>query len=173
MILAYLPDQNLGHVNNFGMGNNGGGVRVLIECGTIPRQEAAASDRQFLIALYSRKTTSEPTHRTDPRLRDPGRLARDGPLEPTSPLRSGAVRDLQIRTRGRLEALRHHAPGSRQAKAEREGHGILLRFLSEDVRGPNWSGYDLVSREGAGQWASRRPLLLVVKAANAEKTPAN
>ena len=26
-----------------------------------------------------------------------------------------------------------------QAKAGRKGHGILLRFLSEDVKGRNWS----------------------------------
>ncbi len=173
MILAYLPDQNLGHVDNFGMGNNGGGVRVLIECGTIPRQEAAASDRQFLIALYSRKTTSNP---------------------PTGPIHAFEILDDWPEMAHWSQHPRYapepfgtykFEPGDgwklfditplvrAQAKAEREGHGILLRFLSEDVRGPNWSGYDLVSREGAGQWASRRPLLLVVKAANAEKTPAN
>ena len=60
MILAYLPNQNLGHIDNFGLGNNGGGVRALIEWPGIPRNEAVAPDRQFLIALYSRKTTSNP-----------------------------------------------------------------------------------------------------------------
>ena len=58
-----------------------------------------------------------------------------------------------------------------QAKARRKGHGILLRFLSEDFKPPTGSGYDLVSREGAGEWASRRPMLLVVKDAKAEKAP--
>ena len=60
-----------------------------------------------------------------------------------------------------------------QAKAGRTGHGVLLRFLSEDFNnGPPWSGYDLVSREGAGEWASRRPVLLVVKDEKAEKAKA-
>ena len=53
-------------------------------------------------------------------------------------------------------------PWCAQAKGGREGHGILLRFLNEDHNGANWSGYDLVSREGAGEWASRRPMLLVL-----------
>src|SRR5262249_40775831 len=59
-----------------------------------------------------------------------------------------------------------------QAKAGRGGHGILLRFLSEDFNGANnWSGYQVVSREGAGEWANRRPVLLVVKASK-DQVPA-
>ena len=58
MILAYLPDQNLGHVDNFGLANNNGGVRALLDWPDIPPDEATAPDRQFLVALYSRKTTA-------------------------------------------------------------------------------------------------------------------
>jgi hypothetical protein len=36
--------------------------------------------------------------------------------------------------------------------------------LSEDAPGNALSGYDLVSREGAGEWANRHPVLLVLKA---------
>ena len=172
MILAYLPNQNLGHVNNFGLGNNGGGVRVLVGWGAIPQHEAAASDRQFLIALYSRKTTSNP---------------------PTGPIHAFEILDNWREMAHWSQIPRYDPepigtykfePGDgwklfditplvrAEFRTQRESHGILLRFLSEDVTGPNWSGYKLVSREGAGEWANRRPLLLVVKAANADKTPA-
>ena len=53
-----------------------------------------------------------------------------------------------------------------RAKASRDSHGVVLRFLKEDVSGglPEvFSDYKLVSREGIGPWADRRPLLLVVK----------
>ncbi len=56
MILSYLPDQNVGHVDNFGLSNNG--VRVLIDWPAIPA--ADADDRRFFVALYSKKTTSNP-----------------------------------------------------------------------------------------------------------------
>jgi hypothetical protein len=57
-----------------------------------------------------------------------------------------------------------------QAKSGRKGHGVLLRFLSEDFaeRGTNWSGYSFVSREGTGEWAKRRPVLLVVEGSKSE-----
>ena len=60
MILAYMPDWNFGNVDNFGIGNNDGGVRTLIDWPAIPADEADSPDRQFLIALYSRKTISHP-----------------------------------------------------------------------------------------------------------------
>jgi hypothetical protein len=52
-----------------------------------------------------------------------------------------------------------------RAKARRQGHGILLRFLSEDASGAKGtlSQYSFVSREGDGEWAGRRPVLLVAK----------
>ncbi len=171
MILAYLPDQNLGHVDNFGLGNNGGGVRALIEWAAIPRDEAAAPDRQFLIALYSRKTRSNPP--TGPihafeLLDDWHEMAHWSQHPRYDPEPFGTYK-FEPEDGWKLFDI---TPLVRaQFKAERESHGILLRFLSEDFRGPNWSGYDLVSREGAAEWASRRPVLLVVKAAKAEQTP--
>ena len=47
-----------------------------------------------------------------------------------------------------------------RAKAGRNGHGVLLRFLNEDVSGGHeeiFSDYKIVSREGADEWANRRP----------------
>ena len=53
----------------------------------------------------------------------------------------------------------------RQAKLDRPGHGVMLRFLEEDRSGEkhNWSGYQLVSREGEGKWAPKRPAMVVVE----------
>ena len=58
-----------------------------------------------------------------------------------------------------------------EAKAGKKGHGVLLRFLSEDFaeRGADWSGYQFVSREGTGEWARRHPVLLVVEASESER----
>ena len=67
MVLAYLPDWNFGNVDNIGIGNNDGGVLDLIHWPTIASEEAASAERQFLIALYSRKTISHLPAR-DPRL---------------------------------------------------------------------------------------------------------
>ena len=39
----------------------------------------------------------------------------------------------------------------------------MLRFLHEDRRDGKWSGYQFVSREGAGNRAGKHPRLLVVE----------
>jgi hypothetical protein len=172
MILAYLPNQNLGHVDNFGLANNDGGVRALIDWPPIPREEAAAPGRRFLIAMYSRKTTAHPP---------------TGPIHALELLESWRELNswrIQPRYNPEPAATYRFEPGEgwklfdvtamvrAQVKAGRKGHGLLLRFLSEDVRGPDWSGYELVSREGAGEWRNRRPLLLVVNAAQPGPIPA-
>jgi RNA polymerase sigma factor (sigma-70 family) len=165
MILAYLPNQNLGHVDNFGLANNGGGVRALLDWPMLPPDEAAAPDRRFLIAVYSRNTTSNP---------------------PAGPIHAFELLDSwremtwwsqQPRYDPEPVATYKFEPGEGwklfdvtplvqvQAKTGRNKNGVLLRFLSEDSSGSSFSGYDLVSREGTGKWANRHPLLLVVKAA--------
>jgi hypothetical protein len=168
-IIAYLPTQNLGHVDNFHLENYGGGIRALIDWPAIPAEEAAA-DRKFLVALYSRKTNSHP---------------------PAGPIHAFEIQEewdemnswsIQPEYDPDPAATFKFEPGEgwklfditslvrAQAKADRKSHGILLRFLREDVKQPqSGSGYDFVSREGAGEWAGRRPMLLVVKDAKAEK----
>ncbi len=168
MILSYLPDQILGHVDNFGMSNAGG--RVLIDWPSISAEEAAAPDRRFFVALYSKKTTSNPPagriHAFEilddwPEWSSWNRKPRFDP-EPFAtykfePGDGWKLFDITPLVRD-------------QAAAGRQGHGVLLRFLSEDVNGPDWSGYDLVSREGAGDWAKRRPMLLAVKDEKPDKS---
>ncbi len=168
MILAYLPDWNHGNVDNLGLANNDGGVRVLIDWPAIPADEATADDRRFLVALYSRKTTSNPPA---------GVIHAFEILKDWRELTSWKKRpqyDLEPAMTFKFErgdgwklfdvtSLIHA-----QAKAGRKGHGIILRFLSEDfsMQQGDWSGYDFVSREaidqGADKWASRHPTLLVV-----------
>jgi len=169
MILAYLPDWAHGNVDNLGLANNDGGVRVLIDWPAIPVDEATADDRQFLVALYSRKTTSNPPA---------GAIHAFEILNDWRELTSWKKRpryDLKPAMTFKFEPgdgwkLFDVTPLIRaQAKAGRKGHGIVLRFLSEDfsMQEGDWSGYAFVSREGvdegADKWASRHPTLLVVK----------
>ena len=125
-----------------------------------------APDRRFLIALYSRETQSRP---------------------PSGPIHAFAITEnwpeiTSWKTQPDYDpepaATCQFEPGTgwklfdvtavvcNQAKAGKKGHGVLLRFLSEDFseRGADSSSYKFVSREATGQWATRHPVLLVVEA---------
>jgi RNA polymerase sigma factor (sigma-70 family) len=167
MVLSYLPDWNFGNVDNLGIGNNDGGVRTLIDWPAVPVEEATSPDRRFLIALYSRKTISHP----------PASAISIFEITEEWPERTS------WKTKPKYEvepaATCNFEPGDgwklldvtpvvrARAKAGRKGHGVVLRFLSEDVSsGPteSFSDYKLVSREGIGEWADCRPVLLIVEA---------
>jgi RNA polymerase sigma factor (sigma-70 family) len=165
MILSYMPDWGLGNVDNIGIGNADGGNRTLIDWSEIPAKDATDPGLRFLLAIYSRKTIANPpagpilaceviedwqeltSWKTKPRY-DPEPVA-TYPFEPGEGWKLFDVTPL-VRAR---------------AKSGRPGHGLLLRFLSEDNSGAQGtiSTYFFVSREGAGEWAVRRPMLLVVK----------
>jgi hypothetical protein len=50
---------------------------------------------------------------------------------------------------------------ARQGKA---GHGLMFRYINEErPGGSDWTGYQIVSREGSDRWADKRPRLLVVE----------
>ena len=170
MTLSYMPDWNFGNVDNVGIQNSG--ARVLIDWPALAPAEVTSRDRQFLIAIYSRKTTSYP---------------------PTGPIHAFEILEgwremTSWKTQPRYDpepaGTYKFEPGDgwklfditplirAQARAGRASHGILLRFLSEDAMAPKLSGYDFVSREGTGEWTNRRPVLLVVKASKPEKTRA-
>jgi hypothetical protein len=51
----------------------------------------------------------------------------------------------------------------RQAEQKQPFHGVVLRFGVEDKPQDAWSGYEFVSREGEGEWRTRRPVLLVLE----------
>jgi RNA polymerase sigma factor (sigma-70 family) len=166
MVLSYLPDWNFGNVDNIGVGNNDGGVRTLIEWPLISAAEAAAPDRQFVLAVFSRKTISHPpaseilafenldkwpervSWRTKPR--HSSKPAAKFAFEPGEGWKLFDVTSV-VRA---------------QASASGKNHGIVLRFLNEDVSGGGpelFSDYKFVSREGTGEWADKRPVLLVVE----------
>ena len=163
MILAYLPNQNVGQVDNFGLANNNGGVRVLVRWPDISADDAGVPGHRFLLAFYSRKTTSHPPA---------GRIHGFEILDEWRELNSWSRQP-----RYDPEPFANYAfePGEgwklfdvtpvvrAHARDRRPCHGVVLRFLNEDSNGPTWSGYDLVSREGAGEWAGRHPVLLIVK----------
>ena len=170
MVLAYLPDWNFGNVDNIGIGNNNGGVRTLIDWPAVPPDEASSPDREFLIALYSRKTISHPPASTI------------HAFEVLSEWPERTSWRIQPRYAAEPAATYKFDPGNGwklfdvtalvRAKTGRNGQGVLFRFLNEDVSGgPQeiFSDYKIVSREGADEWANRRPLFLVVKSSKPTK----
>jgi RNA polymerase sigma factor (sigma-70 family) len=165
MVLEYLPDWAHGDVDNIGVASNDGGVRTLIDWPDVTLRDADSPGRQYLVALYSRKTTSH------------------GPAGPIHAFR--LLEDWPERTSWKMQPTYDPEPAASfkfvsgegwklfdvtsvvraQVKSGRKGHGLVLRFLSEDRSSQkgNWSGYEFVSREGAGEWSHRRPMLLVVE----------
>jgi RNA polymerase sigma factor (sigma-70 family) len=165
LILAYLPDQNLGGVDNLALLNYDGGGRVLLDWPSIAPEDAAATDRRFLVAIYSRKTTSHapagPIHAFE--LVEGWNEFSSWRAQPSHDPEPAATYKFEPGDGWKLFDITKLVRD--QAKAGRTDHGILLRFLNEDfpIQKENWSGYEFVSREGTGVWASRRPVLLFVK----------
>ena len=163
MILSYLPAWDHGNVDNIGMGNNDGGNRMLIEWPAVPADEASAPDNRFMIAVYSRETISHPpagpihafeiTEAWEERTSWNNRPRYDPEPVATYRFEKGngwRLFDITALVRA-------------QAKPGRNGHGVMFRFVSEELPGPEHSDYKCVSREATGEWQSRRPVLLVVK----------
>ncbi len=165
MVLSYLPDWNFGNLDNIGIGNGNGGNRTLVAWPDVPSPEAKSADLKFYLAFYSRKTTAQQ-------------------------FKPGSILGFEISDKWRemasWKALPSYEPDPiLSAKFEpgegwkvfditqyvrdkegKSGEGLMLRFLSEDRHGgDDLSGYQFVSREGAAEWAGRRPRLLVVESA--------
>jgi RNA polymerase sigma factor (sigma-70 family) len=158
-ILAYMPTWAHGNVDNLMIGNNGGGVRTLVDWQDVPASEAKNAELKFFLAFYSRETTSKPK---------PGsilafELTSEWPEITSWNTRPGyepepvASAKFEPGTGWKLFDITSFVR-DREGKA---GHGLMLRFLSEDR--DDWSGYAFVSREGQKEWAKRRPMLLVVE----------
>jgi hypothetical protein len=172
MVLSYIPDWAHGNVDNIGIGNNDGGVRTLIDWPRIPVDEARSPGRRFLLALYSRQTISHPPAGAI----HAHAILEDWPeitswkTQPPYASKPAATYPFEASEGWKLFDI---TPIVReQARAGRRGHGIVLRFPREDFSaGPDetFSDYKLVSREGSGEWANSRPVLLVVEAKEAEK----
>ncbi len=167
MILSNMPGWNFGQVDNIGIGNSGS--RTLIQWPRIPNDEANAPDRRFLIAIYARKTASNPP------------AGSIGACEILDGWSEQSCWNTRPEYNPEPFATYTFEPGEgwklfdvtalvrAQAKADRDRYGVMLRFLQEDIPLIRCSTYFFVSREGTGEWAARRPVLLVVKDAKAEK----
>jgi RNA polymerase sigma factor (sigma-70 family) len=165
MVLSYIPEWNLGNVDNIGIANNDGGVRTYLSWPTISAKDAASPDRRFLIALYSRKTDAHgetgPIHAYQVVQEWPERTS--WKTQPDYDRNGSTTYDFVPGDGWKLFDITPLIQA--QAKAGKSGQGVLIRFETEDRPGQkmDWSGYQFVSREGDKEWKGRRPLLLVVE----------
>jgi hypothetical protein len=163
MILSYMPTWKHGNVDNVGVANNEGGVRARFAWSN-PPAKPQTSKRQFLLALYSRET----------RVREkPGALQMYEILEDWNESSSWneqprvavePVQSFDMTPEKGWKIFDVTSLVEEHLKSAKPLHGVLLRFGSEDLKADdrNWSGYKFVSREGIGDWESRRPVLLLV-----------
>jgi len=161
MVLAYMPEWAHGNVDNIAVANNDGGVRLYLDWPPVEPRLTDHSDRRFVLALHSRRTTY---------------------FDPVGPIEAYAVTsswheltswNTQPETAATPLARYPFARGEgwkyfdvtpyvrERSRSEEPRHGILLRFAQEDRKAspPQWSGYQFVSREGDD---TLRPLLVVV-----------
>jgi hypothetical protein len=154
MVLAYLPDWAHGRVDNIAVANNDGGVRTLLAWPPVE-----AKDRKCLLALYARESTSKG---------DAGPIGAYAVLADWDEQTSWTNQP-KVSNQPAAELPFKDQKGwrvfdvTKLANAAPPSHGVMLRFESEDKTADTWSGYAFVSREGEGEWATKRPVLLVVK----------
>jgi len=163
MVLSYIPDWAYGEVDNIGLANNNGGVRLLVDWSLLEEDCSTETPRHYLLALYSRKTTAAPEAgfiEAYPVLSDWPECTSwnslpemgDRPLlsccfEPGDGWKVFDITNLVLK----------------RDEGSDKYHGAMLRFAKEDFQDQNWSGYNFVSREGIGKWEFKRPCLLVVE----------
>jgi RNA polymerase sigma factor (sigma-70 family) len=182
MVLSYMPGWNFGNIDNLGVASNNGGVRTYMDWAAVPPQEANTPNRRFLLAIFSDKTTTNTvTH---------GAATADGKTgaAATTSGKTGSIFAFEVtdewperiswKTQPSYEpeaaATFKFEPGDgwklfdltpliqSSAKAGKPGHGVVLRFLNEE-RKQDWSGYQIVSREGEGRHQAQRPRLLIIE----------
>lgn len=162
MILSYMPQWQHGNVDNIAVANNNGGVRTLLDWPQILPKDTDEPNRSFLIALYSRKTTSKPPAGSI----EAYEIFKDWPERTsweTRPLiaEKPVAKFKFIPGKGwklfDITPLVHD-----QLENKRKCYGLMLRFAQENRSSNDWSGYAFASREGLGEWFLRRPKLLIV-----------
>jgi hypothetical protein len=161
MVLSYLPEWAHGRVDNIAVANSGGGVRTLLAWGDLPTLAVSGGNRT-LLALYSRKTTSDPNPGVVQvrRLEEPWRELTSWKTQPGSSEETVSEHDFVAEEGWKLFDV---TPLVRaQAQSAEECHGVMLRFEREDFVPGTHSGYAFVSREGLGEWATKHPRLLIV-----------
>ncbi len=163
MILAYLPDWKHGNVDNIGVDNNDGGVRTLVQWKT-PPATPGSPNRRYVLAMYSRDTKAKDGASAIQmhEILDEWDELISWKEQPKVSAEPAATFELETGEGWKLFDVTSIV--DRQAKAGGTAHGVMIRFKSEDRSGEkeDWSGYQWVSREGIGEWQSRRPVLMVV-----------
>jgi RNA polymerase sigma factor (sigma-70 family) len=166
MVLSYLPDWAYGNVDNIGVGNGNGGNRMLLDWPAVSPEDTAVPNRRFLLAVYSRSTNAE------------GSASSILAFEVSQDWQELTSWKTQPEYAAEPSGTYKFEPGAgwklfdvtpmiqARAKTRQQGHGLLLRFLNEDMKSAkkNLCDYKCVSREGTGEWQNRRPLLLLVVA---------
>jgi hypothetical protein len=159
----HIIDQH-GNVDNIAIANNDGGVRTLLAWPQIKPDNVNDPNCTFLIALYSRKTTSKPPAG----IVEAYEILKDWPERTSWETRPSIAEKPAAKCKfvpGKGWRLFDITPLIRgQLQDKRKCYGLMLRFAQEkrSAEKNNWSGYAFVSREGIGQWLSRRPRLLIV-----------
>jgi RNA polymerase sigma factor (sigma-70 family) len=180
MILSYLPDWNFGNVDNIGFEGHDGGVRTLVNWPDLTPSEARSKDLRFYLAFYARKSVENA---------NPARKAVQQRMPKTAlqPVKPGTIAALAIsgdwrettswKTRPLAEpdtvGIYQFEPGDGwkvfdvtsfvRASEGRMRYGLMFRYINEERPGDDdWTGYQIVSREGVGEWADKRPRFLVV-----------
>jgi hypothetical protein len=164
MVLAYLPRWSHGDIDNIGIANNHGGVRLLLEWEQPAPEEVARPNLQFLLALFAREMQGSGT---------PAPVDAHEVLEAWSEIISWGEQPrfaehpattFKIPVGMGWKILDMSPLIREQAKADRRSHGVVLRFAQEDrdTQAADLCGYGFVSREGIGEHENRRPVFLVV-----------
>jgi len=167
MVLSYIPQWSHGNIDNIAVANNDGGVRTLVDWGSIPAAEARREDRRFLLALYSRETTAKPSPGAIQVCEILGDWPERTPWASQPRYAPKPVGESQFEPDEGWKIFDVTSLVRDQAKAGRRNHGVMLRFSREDRSGnkADWSGYAFASRECPREQGQHRPVLLVVEPA--------
>jgi len=169
MVLSYMGDWNHGTVDNVAVANNDGGVRTLFEW-DYAQEIAPKQPRKYILAAYSRKTTSGRVSGQMPRV-EAYEILSDWPertswkTQPKYAEKPFASFQFTGEKGWKLFDVTDFV---RKAKGGGT-HGMMLRFDTEDKSADDWSGYAFVSREGTGEWEEYRPVLLTVETESEKK----
>ncbi len=161
LILAYMPDWGFGNVDNLAIEGVNGGVRTLVDWPNLPAKEAETEALQFYLAFYSRTTKFNPKPGSILALEIsegwPERTSwKTRPFTEPDPVGTYTVEPSEGWKVFNITSFVRKNEG-------RSGHGLMFRFLNEDrPASKETAGYQFVSREGAEQWADKRPRLIVV-----------
>jgi hypothetical protein len=157
-------------------------VRTYMDWAAVPPQEVNAPNRRFLLAVFSDKTTTATVTTGAATANGRTGAAATTSGKTGSILAFGVTEEWPERTSWKTQpsyepeaaATFKFEPGDgwklfdltpliqTQAKAGKPGHGVVLRFLNEE-RKQDWSGYQIVSREGEGARKSVHPRLLIIE----------